>query len=100
MEMLSLIRKEKITSENCGTQTTRKSIARQKKKCSAGTLYCTQRLKFSTTSKINLNYHTAKKHSAPKHVVAFKCKHCYQDFPGFYAFRQQKKTQHGLSIDT
>ena len=32
------------------------------------------------------NYcHFAKKHSAPKPDVNFKCKLCYQEFPGFLA---------------
>ena len=40
-EMPSLIRNEKVTCENCGTQTTRINNVRYKKSCSAGTLYCT-----------------------------------------------------------
>ena len=35
-----------------------------------------------------------KKRSVSKPVVAFKCKLCYQEFPGFYALRQNKDTQH------
>ena len=46
----------------------------------------------------DLNHHTAKKHSAPKPDVTFKCKLCYQEFPGFYASRQQKNIQHGFPI--
>ena len=42
IEMRSLIRKEKITCENCGTQTTSNNIVRHKKRCSVGTMYCTQ----------------------------------------------------------
>ena len=66
IEMPSLIRKEKVTCGNCGTQTTRNNIVRHKKSCSAGTLYCTHCPNFSTKSQSNLNYHIAKKHSAPK----------------------------------
>ena len=61
--MPSLIRKEKFACENCGTQTTRNNIVRHKKRCSAGTLYCTQYPKFSTLSRDDLNYHIAKQHS-------------------------------------
>ena len=50
-EMRSLIRKEKIERVNCGTQTTRNNTERD------GTLYCTQRPNFSTTSQDNWNYH-------------------------------------------
>ena len=41
IEKPSLIRKEKITCENCGTQTTRNNIVQHKKRCSAGTMSCT-----------------------------------------------------------
>ena len=45
-----------------------------------------------------MKYHTAKKHIAPKPDVTFKCKLCFQDFPGFYALRQHRNTQHGRKI--
>ena len=31
-------------------------------------------------------------------VVTYKCKHCYQQFLGFYALRQHKNTQNGFPI--
>ena len=96
--MLSLIRKEKITCENCGTQTTRNNIVRHKKRCSVGTLYCAQCPNFSEKSQNDLNYHIVKKHSAQKPDITFRCKLCYQEFPGFYALRQHRHTQHGLQI--
>ena len=36
----------------------------------------------------------------PKPVVTFKCKLCYQEFPGSFASRQHKNTQHGFPIKT
>ena len=96
--MPSLIRKEKVTCENCGNQTTRNNIVRHKKRCPAGRLYCTQFPNFSTISQNDLIYHIAKKHSAPKPDVTFKCKLCYQEFPGFYALRQHRNTQHAMPI--
>ena len=96
--MLPLNRNEKLTCENCGTQTTKLNLARQKKRCSVGTLYCSQCPNFSTKSQNDLNYHIAKKHSAPKPDVTCKCKVCYQEFPGFYALRQHRNTQHGMQI--
>ena len=98
IEMPSLIPKGKFTCENCGTQTTRNSIVRHKMRCSVGTLYCTQVHNFSTKSPNDLNSHNAKKQSVPKLDVTFKCKLCYQEFPGFYALRQHRNTQRGMQI--
>ena len=53
---------------------------------------------FSTKSQHDLKYHIAKKHSALKVEVTFKCKLCYQEFPGVYALRQHRNTQHGMQI--
>ena len=33
-----------------------------------------------------------------KPEVTFKCRLCYQEFPGFYALRQHRNTQHGMEI--
>ena len=96
--MTSLIQKEEITYETCGTQTTRNNIVRHKKRCSVGTLYCTQCPNFSTKSQNDLSYHIAKKHGAPKPDITYKFKLRYQEFSVFYALRQHKNTQHGLQI--
>ena len=96
--MSSIIRKEKIACENCGTRTTRNKIVRHKKSCSAGTLYGTHCPKFSTKSRSDLNYDFAKKHSARKPDVIFKCTFCYQQLPGLYALRQHRNPQHGMQI--
>ena len=96
--MPSLNRYEKVACENCGTQTTKLNVARHKKRCSVGTLYSTQCHNFSTKSRNDLNYHIAKKHSAPKLDVTFKCKLCYHEFSRFYALRQHRNAQHGMQI--
>ena len=98
IEVPLLIRKEKVTCENCGNQTTRNNIVRHKKRCSVGTLYCTQCPNFSTKSQNDLSYHIAKKHSTPKPEVTFKCKLSFAEFPGVYALRQHRSTQHGAQI--
>ena len=98
-EMPALNRKEKVTCENCANQITKLNLARHKS-CSAGTLYCTQCRNFFTKSQNDLTYHIAKKHSAPKPDIIFKCKLCCQEFPGFYALRQHRNTQHGMQIGT
>ena len=86
IEMLSLIRKEKILYEYFGTQTTRKNIVRHRKRCSVGTLYCTQCPNFLTKSQIDLNYHIARKHN-------FVIK-SFQDFELY----QHRNTQNGMQI--
>ena len=53
---------------------------------------------FYTLSQDNLNYHIAKQHSAAAPSKTYKCKLCYAEFPGFYALRQHKNTQHGKQI--
>ena len=96
--MPSLIRKENNTCEKCGTHVTRNKIVRHKKRCSAGTLYCTQCPNFSTLFQDDLNYHIAKQHSAAAPPKTCKCKLCHAEFPGFFALRQHKNTQHGTQI--
>ena len=46
----------------------------------------------------DLNYNIAKKQRGPKPDVTFKFTLCYQKFPGFYALRQHRNTQHGMKI--
>ena len=96
--MPSLIRYQKVTCEQCGTQTKKLNLARHKKRCSIGTLYSAQCPNFSAKSQKNLNYHIDKKHSAPKLDIAFKCKLCYAEIRGFYAVCQHKNTQHGSEM--
>ena len=71
-DMPSFIRNKTITCENCGTQTTKFSLARHTKRCSAGEFYCTQCDNFSTKSQNDLNYHIAQEHCAPKPAVTFE----------------------------
>ena len=99
-EMPSLNQNGKVTCDDFGTQTKKPILARHKKRRSAGTLYCTQCRNFSYISQADLNFHTAKKHSAPKPDSAIKCKFCYEAFLGFLALRQQKNSQHGCQIKT
>ena len=97
-EVPPLNRYEKVTCENCGTQTKKPNLASDKKRVSVGIIYCTHFPNFSTKSQNDLNYHIAKKHSGPKPDITFECKHCFQEFPGFYALRQPRNIQHGMQI--
>ena len=92
--MPSLNRNGKVTCENFGVQITKLNLSRHKKRCSAGTLFCTQCPNFPTLSPDDLNYHVAKEHSVPRPSKTYKCKLCHAEFPGFYALRQHKNTDH------
>ena len=96
--MPALDRNVKVTCENCGVQITKYNLARHKKSCSAGTLYCSKCPIFFTKSRDDLNCHIAKQHSAAGPSKTYKCKLCYAEFPGFYALLQHKNTQHGTQI--
>ena len=50
---------------------------------------------FFTKPRVDLKYHIAKQHSASGPSNTYKCKLCHAEFPGFYALRQHKNTQHG-----
>ena len=94
-KMPSLNRNEKVTCENCGVQITKYNLARHKKRCSAGTFYCTQCPNFSALCQDDLIFHIAKQHSAGGPSKTYKCNLCHAEFPGFYALRQHKNTQQG-----
>ena len=69
-----------------------------RKRCSVGTLFCTQCPNFSRKSENALNYRIVEKHSKPNVDVTFKCKLHYQEFLVIYALRQHRSTQHGMQI--
>ena len=46
----------------------------------------------------HLIYHIAKQHSVAGPSKTYQCKLCHAKFPGFYALRQHKNTQHGTKI--
>ena len=83
IEMPSLNRNEKVICRNCGTQTTKLNLARHKKKCSVGTLYCTQCPNFSTKSQNDLNYQIAKKHSAQNLISPSSVNFAFKSFQDF-----------------
>ena len=49
-------------------------------------------------SQDDLNYHIAKQQSAAAPSKTYKCNLCHGEFPGFYALRQHKNSQHGTQI--
>ena len=96
--MPALDRKVKVTCENSGTSVAKINLSRHKSPCSGGTLYFPKYPNFSTKSRDDVNYHFAKQHSAAGPSLTFKCKECHAEFPGFYALRHHKNTQHGTQI--
>ena len=63
--MPSLNRNGKVIYEECGTKTVRTNRACLKQTCSVGNSHCTKGPTFSTTCQNSMNYHMAKKYSAP-----------------------------------
>ena len=53
---------------------------------------------FSTESRDDLNYHSAKKLTTPRVKTTHKCKICFKEFSGFYALRQHKTSEHGIQM--
>ena len=96
--MPALDRNVKVTCENCGTSVTKMNLSRHKLRCSGGTLFCPKCPNFFTKSGDDLNYHIAKQHSAAGLSKTYKCILCQAGFPGFYALRQHKNTQHGTQV--
>ena len=83
--MLSLNQNEKVTCEYYGAQTTKLNLARHKEErfSSNTVLYPLSQLLHKSQN--HKNYHIAKKNSALKLDVTFKCKLCNQEFRGFHA---------------
>ena len=93
--MPSLNRTEKVDCLNCGTQTTKLNLARQKKRCSIRTLTCCSCTNFSTKSRAEMNYNFAKKDSKATAWVVHKWKICDEDFHCFYLLLELKVKEHG-----
>ena len=100
LKMPALDRNVKVACDNCGTLVSKQNVAKHKKKCSVGTLYCSQCPNHSTKSQNDLNYHIAKKHGAPTPAVVQICMVCKDKFTGFYALRHYKSQAHGQNFKT
>ena len=96
--MPALDRIVKFTCGNCGTPVTKYNLSRHKSRCSSGALYCSKCPNFSTKSRDDLNDQIAKQHIAAGPSKTYKRNLCHAEFPGFYALRQHKNSQHGTQI--
>ena len=81
--MPGLKRNEKITGENCGTQTTRRTIVRHQTRSLAGSFTCLSCTNFSTESRTEMSYYLTKKHSTATATIFHKCKECDKDLHSF-----------------
>ena len=89
-----MYRNIKVFCGNCGTSVTKKFLSRHKSSCSVGTLYCAKCPIFSNTTKVDLYYHIAKKHSAAAPKDSHTCKECNIDYPCFFSLRHHKQHYH------
>ena len=98
--MLFFNRYEKVTLENCGTQTLKPNLVRYKKSRSAGTLYCTQCPNFSKRSQNQLNYHSAKKDSARKLMLLPSVNFVIKNFLDFTPYVNTKALNMEHNLDS
>ena len=87
-------RNEKVTLQNCGTQTTKRTSLVTRRVVLQG--HCiVPSVRFSAQNPEMIQIFVLLTHSASKPDVTIKCKVFNQVFPGFYALRQQENTQRG-----
>ena len=66
-----------VNCENCGKSVVKAHIARHRKTCMMGTLYCKKRnCNFATKNAAELSYHIAKAHGAKVRNTLNKCVVC------------------------
>ena len=84
-----------VNCENCGKSVVKAHIARHRKTCMMGTLYCKKRnCNFATKNAAELSYHIAKAHGAKVRNTLNKCVVCQKQFPSFYSLQLHRKTAH------
>ena len=78
-----LNRNGNIALGKCATQTTKLNLTRHTIRYSVGTIFCAKFPNILTISQNDSSYHIAKKYSAPKFDVTFKCRVYYEECGGF-----------------
>ena len=87
-----------ISCEKCGKSIVKYHIARHRKTCSSGTLYCKKRnCNFATKNLAELSYHIAKSHGSKKRNTLNKCVVCQRDFPNFYSLQLHRRKIHQVN---
>ena len=95
--MPALDRNFPVKPTKCNKMVVKKNMARQKRSCDSGSLYCPKCLHFSTKKKEELNYHIAKHHATKDTKLITMFTVCLEEFPSFYSLQQHKKRKHGTS---
>ena len=73
-----------VNCEKCEKSIAKYNIARHRKTCMMGTLYCKKRnCNFATKNSAELSYHIAKAHGAKIRNTLNKCVVCQKQFPSF-----------------
>ena len=87
-----------INCEKCGKSVVKTNIARHRKTCMMGTLYCKKRnCNLATKNAAELSYHIAKAHGAKVRNTLNKCVVCQKQFPSFYSLQLRRKKAHQAS---
>ena len=94
-----LNRNEKITCENCGTETTKWIIARHKKRCSVVTIMLQSLSHYlqNVPGRFELPWN-AQKESSVRANNAYKCKTCFDEDFAIWALRKHWWSQHGIGL--
>ena len=96
-KMPALDRNLPVKCTKCNKMVVEKNMARQKKSCDSGTLYCPKCPHFCTKKKEDMNYHIAKHHAPKDTNLRTMCTVCLEEFPSFYSFQQNTRRKHGTS---
>ena len=87
-----------VNCEKCGKSIAKYNIARHRKTCMMGTLYCKKRnCNFATKNSAELSYHIAKAHGAKVRNTLNKCVVCQKQFPSFYSLQLHRRKVHQAS---
>ena len=88
-----------VNCEKCGKSVEKTNIARHRKTCMMGTLYCKKRnCNFATKNAAELSYHIANAHRAKVRNTLNKSVVCQKQFPSFYSLQLRRKKAHRASI--
>ena len=86
-----------VKCTKCSKMVVKKNMARHKKSCDSGTLFCPECPHFCTKNREDMNHHIAKHHAPKDTKLSIMCTVCLEEFPSFYSLQQHKRRKHGTS---